>query len=70
MDWMVIKPSLEAQLNLECSCRGIKETKNLSEVRDLCVALMQQNFYQGLMLRQAINRISTLESNPFNLLPE
>ncbi len=70
MDWMVIKPSLEAQLNLECSCRGIKETKNLAEVRDLCVALMQQNFYQGLMLRQAINRISTLESNPFNLLPE
>ena len=62
MDWMVIKPSLEAQLNLECSCRGIKETKNLSEVRDLCVALMQQNFYQGLMLRQAVNHIGALES--------
>ena len=70
MDWMIIEPSLEAQLNLECSCRGIKETKDLAEVRNLCVALLQQNFYQGLMLRQAVNRISALESNPFNLLPE
>ena len=59
MDWMVIKPSLEAQLNLECSCRGIKEAKNLAEVRDLCVALMQQNFYQGLMLRQAVAHIAS-----------
>ena len=70
MDWGFIKPSLEAQLKLECSCRGIKETKDLAEVRNLCVALLQQNFYQGLMLRQAVNRISALESNPFNLLPE
>ena len=70
MDWMIIKPSLEAQLKLECSCRGIKETKDLAEVRNLCVALLQQNFYQGLMLRQAVNRISALESNPFNWLPE
>ena len=62
MDWMIIEPSLEAQLNLECSCRGIKETKNLAEVRDLCVALLQQNFYQGLMLRQAVNHIGALES--------
>ena len=70
MDWMVIKPSLEAQLNLECSCRGIKEGTDLAQVQNLCVALMQQNFYQGLMLRQAVNRISVLESNEFNLSPE
>ena len=61
MDWMIIEPSLEAQLNLEYSCRGIKEAKNLAEVRDLCVALMQQNFYQGLMLRQAVNHIASLD---------
>lgn len=59
---MIIEPSLEAQLNLECSCRGIKETKDLAEVRNLCVALLQQNFYQGLMLRQAVNHIGALES--------
>ena len=62
MDWMIIEPSLEAQLKLECSCRGIKETKDLAEVRNLCVALLQQNFYQGLMLRQAVNHIGALES--------
>jgi len=61
MDWMIIKPSLEAQLNLEYSCRGIKETKDLAEVRNLCVALLKQNFYQGLMLRQAVNHIASKE---------
>jgi len=70
MDWMIIEPSLEAQLKLECSCRGIKETKDLAEVRNLCVALLQQNFYQGLMLRQAVNRISALELNRLSLPPE
>ena len=38
-----------------------REAKNLAEVRDLCVALMQQNFYQGLMLRQAVNHIASLD---------
>mgnify|MGYP003108478027 CR=1 FL=1 len=61
MDWMIIEPSLEAQLNLECSCRGIRESKDLVQVQQLCVALMQQNFYQGLMLRQAVNHIASKE---------
>ncbi len=65
MDWMVIEPSLEAQLNLECSCRGVKEGTDLVEIQSLCVALIQQNFYQGLMLRQAVNHIAYLEG--FNL---
>jgi hypothetical protein len=70
MDWMIIEPSLEAQLRLECGCRGVRETKDLAEVRNLCVALMQQNFYQGLMLRQAVSRISALESTRLSLPPE
>jgi hypothetical protein len=70
MDWMIIEPSLEAQLRLECGCRGVRETKDLTEVRNLCVALMQQNFYQGLMLRQAVSRISALESTRLSLPPE
>ncbi len=61
MDWMTIEPSLEAQLNLECSCRGVKEGTDLVQVQNLCVALIQQNFYQGLMLRQAVNHIAHLE---------
>ncbi len=68
MDWMIIEPSLEAQLNLEYSCRGIKEGTDLAQMQNLCVALIQQNFYQRLMLRQAINHIGALESQ--NILPE
>jgi|GEM_PF-3201208 len=70
MDWMIIEPSLEQKLNLECSCRGIKEATDLAEMRNLCVALMQQNFYQRLMLRQAVTRIGSLESNCLSLPPE
>ena len=63
MDWMIIEPSLEQKLNLECSCRGIKDAKDLSQVRNLCVALIQQNFYQGLMLRQAVAHIASLDTS-------
>ena len=70
MDWMSIEPSLEQKLNLECTCRGIKQATDLAEMRNLCVALMQQNFYQGLMLRQAVTRIGSLESNCLSLPPE
>ena len=70
MDWMIIEPSLEQKLNLECTCRGVKQATDLAEMRNLCVALMQQNFYQGLMLRQAVARIGSLESNCLSLPPE
>ena len=63
MDWMIIKPSLEAQLNLECTCRGIKNATDLAQVQNLCVALIQQNFYQGLMLRQAVSHIASLDAS-------
>tara|TARA_R100001443_G_scaffold81742_1_gene88743 strand:- start:16100 stop:16306 length:207 start_codon:yes stop_codon:yes gene_type:complete len=61
MDWMIVEPSLEARLRLECSCRGIKEGTDLAQLQNLCIALMQQNFYQGLMLRQAVNHIASKE---------
>jgi len=61
MDWMIIKPSLEAQLNLECTCRGIKNSTDLAQMQNLCIALIQQNFYQGLMLRQAVAHIASLD---------
>ena len=61
MDWMIVEPSLEQKLNLECSCRNVKDATDLAAMRDLCVALIQQNFYQGLMLRQAVNHIASKE---------
>lgn len=62
MDWMVIEPSLEAKLHLECTCRGIREATDLAQMQELCVALTQQNFHQGLLLRQAVTHIGSLES--------
>jgi hypothetical protein len=62
MDWMIIEPSLEAQLNLECTCRGIREATDLAQMQELCVALTQQNFHQSLLLKQAVTHIGALES--------
>ena len=62
MDWMIIEPSMEAELILECSCREIREAKNLEQIQELCVSLTQQNFHQGLLLRQAVTHIGALES--------
>ena len=36
MDWMIIEPSLEAKLHLECSCREIREAKDLEAIQNLC----------------------------------
>ena len=66
MDWMVIEPTLEAKLHLECSCREIREAKDLEAIQNLCVQLTQQNFHQGLLLRQAVNHIGSLESQQFS----
>ena len=68
MDWMIIEPSLEAQLNLECTCRGIREATDLAQMQELCVALTQQNFHQRLLLKQAVTHIGALESQ--NILPD
>ena len=68
MDWMVIEPSMEAQLTLECTCRGIREATDLEQMQELCVALTQQNFHQSLLLRQAVAHIGALESK--NLLSD
>lgn len=62
MDWMIIEPSLESRLKLECTCRGIEEATDLEQMQALCVALTRQNWHQSLLLKQAVHHIGKLES--------
>jgi len=61
MDWMIIDPSLEQKLNLECTCRRVGEEKNVDQLQSLCVALIKQNWHQGILLKQAVERIASLD---------
>jgi hypothetical protein len=62
MDWMIVEPSLEQRLTLECTCRGISEATDLREVQALCIALTRQNWHQGMILKQAVQHIAQLDS--------
>jgi len=62
MDWMIIDPSLEQKLNLECTCRRVGEEKNVDQLQSLCVALIKQNWHQGILLKQAVERIASLDT--------
>lgn len=62
MEWMIVEPSLEAKLTLECTCRGIQEATDLEQIQALCIALTKQNWYQGMLLKQAVTHIAQLDS--------
>jgi len=62
MEWMIIDPSLEQKLNLECTCRRVHEEKDVDHLQSLCVALIKQNWHQGILLKQAVERIASLDT--------
>ena len=62
MHWMIIDPSLEQKLNLECSCRRVCEETDVDYLQSLCVALIKQNWHQGILLKQAVEHIAHLDS--------
>jgi len=62
MEWMVVEQSLEEELTLEQSIRGIEDCENIDVLSRLCVAMARQQWHQGKLLRQAVERISQLES--------
>jgi len=61
MDWMIIDPSLEQKLNLECTCRRVHEEKDVDHLQSLCVALIKQNWHQSILLKQAVQHIASLD---------
>ena len=62
MDWMIVEPTLEQKLTLECTCRGIMEATDIEEVQALCIALTKQNWHQGMILKQAVQHIAHLDA--------
>ena len=65
MEWMVVEQSLEEELTLEQSIRGIEDCENIDVLSQLCVAMARQQWHQGKLLKQAVGRISQLESVRF-----
>jgi len=61
MDWMIINPSLEQKLSLECTCRRVHEEKDVDHLQSLCIALIKQNWHQGKLLKQAVEHIASLD---------
>jgi|TARA_R100000084_G_C4638393_1_gene142371 hypothetical protein len=62
MHWMIIKPSLEQKLNLECTCRRVSEETDVDYLQSLCIALIKQNWHQAILLKQAVEHIAHLDS--------
>lgn len=58
---MLYEISLTEELNLESAIRQVAGHTDMQRVRDLCTALMRQNFHQEQLLRNAIHHISQLE---------
>ena len=66
MDWLIVEPTLEQKLTLECTCRGIMEQTDLEQMQALCVALTKQNWHQGMILKQAVQHIAQLDAWEFD----
>jgi hypothetical protein len=61
-DWLIVKPSLEQELQLETDSRAIIEDDNHAEVAKLCATLNKQNWYQQQIIKQSIGKIAELEA--------
>ena len=61
-DWMVIKQSLEEELEVERSVREVYNCDDEETIKQLCAGLVRQNFAQGKLLSQAVTRIGELDA--------
>ena len=64
-DWMVVELSLEDELQLERQARAILSHDDHSEIAKLCSTLVKQTHYQQVLLGQAVDRITELETQNF-----
>ena len=61
-DWLVVEQSLEEELELERTVRGIKNSTDIHELQELCTALVKQQWHQRKLLCQAIERVAELDA--------
>ena len=57
-DWMVNTPSLEDELELECSVRDVQRCNDEDALKSLCVSLVRTNWHQAKLLKQAVGHIA------------
>ena len=62
-DWMIVKQSLEEELELERSVRDVQGCTDESALRALCVSLVRTNWHQAKLLRQAVGHIGELDAS-------
>ena len=61
-DWMVVKQSLEEELELERQVRDIESCRDLSALQSACGALTRQRWHHQQLLKQAVGRIAELDA--------
>ena len=59
---MVVEQSYEEELTLERCIREIEDCENIDVLSQLCVAMARQQWHQGKLLKQAVERVAELES--------
>ena len=62
LEWMVVEQSYEEELTLERCIREIEDCENIDVLSQLCVAMARQQWHQGKLLKQAVERVAELES--------
>lgn len=60
-DWMVVKQTLEEELNLERQVRNISNVDDLHTLQQLCSSLTRQNWHYSKLLKQAVGRVAELD---------
>jgi len=60
-DWMVVKQTLEEELNLERQVRSISNVDDLHALQQLCSSLTRQNWHYSKLLKQAVGRVAELD---------
>ena len=60
-DWMVVKQTLEEELNLERQVRSISNVDDLHTLQQLCSSLTRQNWHYSKLLKQAVGRVAELD---------
>jgi len=59
--WMVVEQSLEEELMIERTVREINDCDEADAVKEVCTALVRQNWYQSKMIKQAVGRIAVMD---------
>ncbi len=59
---MIVNKSIEEELALECTIREIVNSEDDIAIKELCTALVHQNWYQTKLLGQAVGRIAEMDT--------